>query len=70
MTAAVPEALKAVDAGDAATHDRLIVEAVERLASWVDVICLAQFSMPRARAAVQARVSVPVLTSPGAAVAR
>jgi Asp/Glu/hydantoin racemase len=36
----------------------------------VDVICLAQVCMASARAAVQARVRVPVLTSPGAAVAR
>ena len=69
-TAAVPEALKALNAGDTATHDRLVAEAAERLAPRVDVICLAQFSMARARAVAQARVRVPVLTSPAAAVAR
>jgi len=36
----------------------------------VDVLCLAQFSMARARSAVQSRVAIPVLTSPAAAVAR
>jgi isocitrate dehydrogenase (NAD+) len=50
------------NAGDAATHDRLVVEAAQRIGASVDVICLAQVSMALARAAVQARVSVPVLT--------
>jgi Asp/Glu/hydantoin racemase len=58
------------NAGDAATHDRLVVEAAERIADSVDVICLAQVSMALARAAVQARVKVPVLTAPATAVAR
>lgn len=71
VTTAVPTgALAALNAGDAATHDRLIADAAERLAPDVDVICLAQFSMARARAVAQARVRVPVLTSPAAAVAR
>ncbi|MBI2113961.1 MAG: arylsulfatase [candidate division NC10 bacterium] len=69
-TAAVPEALKALNAGDTASHDRLVAEAAERLAPRVDVICLAQFSMARARPAVKAKVGVPILTSPSAAVAR
>jgi Asp/Glu/hydantoin racemase len=56
--------------GDAATHDRMVVEAAERIAGQVDVLCLAQVSMALARAAVQAKVAVPVLTSPGTAVAR
>ncbi len=58
------------NAGDAATHDRMVVEAAERIAGQVDVICLAQVSMALARAAVQAKVTVPVLTSPATAVAR
>ncbi len=58
------------NAGDAATHDRMVVEAAERIAGQVDVICLAQVSMTLARAAVQAKVKVPVLTSPATAVAR
>jgi Asp/Glu/hydantoin racemase len=58
------------NAGDAATHDRMVVEAAERIAGTVDVICLAQVSMALARAAVQARVPVPVLTAPATAVAR
>jgi Asp/Glu/hydantoin racemase len=58
------------NAGDAATHDRMVVAAAERIAGQVDVICLAQVSMALARAAVQAKVKVPVLTSPATAVAR
>ena len=58
------------NAGDAATHDRMIAEAAERIADQVDVLCLAQVSMAMARAAVQAKVKIPVLTSPGTAVAR
>lgn len=69
-TAVATGALAALNAGDAATHDQLIADAAERLAPDVDVICLAQFSMARARAVAQARVRVPVLTSPAAAVAR
>jgi Asp/Glu/hydantoin racemase len=58
------------NSGDAATHDRMVVEAAERIAGQVDVLCLAQVSMALARAAVQAKAPVPVLTSPAAAVAR
>ena len=58
------------NSGDAATHDRMVVEAAERLAGRVDVLCLAQVSMALARSAVQAKVKVPVLTSPATAVAR
>jgi Asp/Glu/hydantoin racemase len=63
-------AFRAIQGGDAATHDRLVVDAALRIAPAVDVICLAQFSMARTRAAVQARVGVPVLASPTAAVAK
>ena len=52
------------------THDRMVVEAAERIAGQVDVLCLAQVSMALARGAVQATVKVPVLTSPATAVAR
>jgi Asp/Glu/hydantoin racemase len=58
------------NSGDAATHDRMVVEAAERIADQVDVLCLAQVSMALARAAVQAKVKAPVLTSPATAVAR
>jgi Asp/Glu/hydantoin racemase len=58
------------NAGDKVTHDRMVVEAAERIADNVDVLCLAQVSMALARGAVQAAVRVPVLTSPATAVAR
>ncbi len=58
------------NAGDTATHDRMVVEAAQRIADQVDVLCLAQVSMALARGAVQAKVQVPVLTSPATAVAR
>jgi Asp/Glu/hydantoin racemase len=58
------------NAGDRITHDRMVVAAAERIADTVDVLCLAQVSMALARGAVQAKVKVPVLTSPATAVAR
>ncbi len=58
------------NAGDKITHDRMVVTAAERIAEQVDVICLAQVSMALTRRAVQAKVRVPVLTSPATAVAR
>jgi Asp/Glu/hydantoin racemase len=58
------------NAGDRITHDRMVVEAAQRIADQVDVLCLAQVSMALARGAVQAMVKVPVLTSPATAVAR
>ncbi len=58
------------NAGDTATHDRMVVEAAQRIADQVDVLCLAQVSMALARGAVQAKVQIPVLTSPATAVAR
>jgi Asp/Glu/hydantoin racemase len=60
LTAVVPEA---GEGGD-------LAEAAAGLASRVDVLCLAQFSMAPAQPTVAARVAVPVLTSPRAAVAR
>lgn len=64
---AQPEALAALQAGDAATHDRLVAEAAHGLGE-CDVVMLGQFSMARALDATRALVKVPVLTSPGCAV--
>jgi aspartate/glutamate racemase len=63
----VADAAAARSAGDDATHDRLIADAVRAAASDADVIVLAQASM--APAAAEAGVDVPVLTSPASALA-
>jgi Asp/Glu/hydantoin racemase len=65
----VPGAMKALDAGDGAEHDRLIADAVRPLTGH-DAILLAQFSMARAAAAVSTAVGGKVLTSPETAVAK
>jgi Asp/Glu/hydantoin racemase len=62
-------AMDALRAGDAATHNARVAEMAARL-SGVDAIMLAQFSTSRALEAVRARVHVPVLTAPDAAVAK
>ncbi len=71
-TVLVPDALDALKAGDAATHDRLVAEAAPALAH-CDAILLAHFSTSRAAAAVRAAlasagVTAPILTSPDTAV--
>jgi hypothetical protein len=65
----VPGAMKALDDGDGAEHDRLIAEAVRPLAGH-DACLLAQFSTARAAAAVTAAIGGKVLTSPATAVAK
>lgn len=60
-------ALAALDAGDAAAHDRLAAEAARGLAG-CDVIALAQFSLARAAPAVEAASGRPVFTTPDSAV--
>jgi aspartate/glutamate racemase len=68
-TAWVEDAMEALAAGDAASHDRLIAAAAPRLAH-CDVLMLAQFSMARALPVVRQAVRNPVLTSPDSAVTR
>jgi Asp/Glu/hydantoin racemase len=63
-----PDAMAALGRGDAAAHDRKVADAARSLASSVDVVLLAQFSMARARPAAASVVAVPVLTSPDSAV--
>ena len=59
-----PKAYDALLAGDAATHDKILLDAVAALARQnVDVIVLAQVSMARILERARASVSVPVLTS-------
>lgn len=54
-------AFAAVSGGDRASHDRLVADAISRVAADSDVVVLAQASM--ASAADAAHVDVPVLTS-------
>ena len=63
----VEGALAALQSGDAARHQQLIVECAARQTD-CDVMLLAQFSMSDTAAAVAAVVSCPVLTSPATAV--
>jgi aspartate/glutamate racemase len=60
----VPEAYTALLANDTATHDRLLLDAVERLEKrGVSAVVLAQVSMARVLPLVGERVRVRVLTS-------
>ena len=67
-------AFGALREGRGEEHDRLVREALGRLAGWADVIVLAQASMARALAGAAtfeaAGRSVPVLTSPRLGVER
>ncbi len=68
-TALADGAMDALDRGDAATHDRLVVEQARALAArGCTRIALAQFSMARARAACEAATGLPVLTTVDSAV--
>jgi hypothetical protein len=60
-------ALAALDAGDGATHDRLVGEAARDLRD-CDAVALAQFSLARARDQVAEVSGRPVLTTPESAV--
>ena len=61
------DAFDAKRAGDDDRHDRLIAQTAQAIAD-ADVIMLAQFSMAGAADAVRQKISVPVLTSPEAAI--
>jgi aspartate/glutamate racemase len=60
-------ALAALDRGDRAAHDRLVVEASKGLRD-CDLIALAQYSMAPAAAEVAEATRRPVLTTPDSAV--
>ena len=64
-----PGALASLDAGDAATHDRLAAEAAVALRD-CDVVLLGQFSLARAASLVAAATGRPVVTTPDSAVAK
>jgi len=62
-------ALAALDRGDRAEHDRLVVQAAADLRD-CDVIALAQYSMAPAADLVAEATGRPVLTTPDSAVAK
>lgn len=65
----VEGALAALDRGDRATHDRLVVEAAKSLRD-CDLIALAQYSMAPAAEQVTEATGRPVLTTPDSAVTK
>ena len=67
MPKLVEGALAALDRGDRAEHDRLVVEASKALRD-CDLIALAQYSMAPAAAQVAEATGRPVLTTPDSAV--
>ena len=67
--ALVADAMTALNSGDVALHDLLVVDAARRLkADGAGVIALAQFSMARAHDAVTAATGLPVFTTPDSAI--
>ncbi|MBB6427863.1 aspartate/glutamate racemase family protein [Sphingopyxis sp. JAI128] len=65
----VPDALAALQRGDAALHDDLVSAAAAELPK-VDVILLGQFSLARAAAAVARARREPIVTTPESAARR
>ncbi len=58
-------AFEALMSGDAATHDKIVTEALRELATQVDVILLAQASMARVVAGLdESDRTVPIVASP------
>jgi len=68
-TVLVENAIDALRKGDVQTHNRLVAERSVELAD-CDAVMLAHFSTSRAREAVQAKLNVPILSAPDAAVVR
>ena len=66
-TICVADALRALKAGDAETHNRLLSDAASQLTG-CDAVMLAHFSTARAERDVSSKLDCPVLTSPAAAV--
>ncbi len=62
-------AFEALMAGDSATHDRIVTDALLALVQRVDVVVLAQASIARVVAALPASAQqIPLLASPGLAI--
>lgn len=65
-----PEAFAALNTGDGARHDAILLEEARRLAPQVDAVVLAQASMARLVPQVPRDFPVPVLASPTLAVTK
>ena len=62
-------AMAALNVGDVATHDRLVLESAVKLAAQgAGVIALAQFSMAHMKDVVAQKTGLPVLTTPDSAI--
>jgi hypothetical protein len=59
-----PEAMSALRAGDAAAHDRIVLDALPEIADRSDLVLLAQVSMARVYPQVPDRYADRVLSSP------
>ena len=71
LTALAAGAMRALNAGDTASHDLQVADAAGTLAArGCGVIALAQFSLARAATAVAARTGLPVITTVDSAVRR
>lgn len=62
----IEEAMEKLKQGDAEGHNKLLATAAKAIAD-CDSVMLAQFSMAQAKASVEAKLNVPVLTAPEAA---
>jgi len=59
-----PEAMAALRAGDAALHDRIVLDALPQLAESVDLVLLAQVSLARVVPQIPPQYAQRVLSSP------
>lgn len=64
------DAFTALKAGDGARHDAILLETIQALATQVDVIALAQYSMARVMPKLPRDLPIPVLSSPHTGVER
>jgi Asp/Glu/hydantoin racemase len=62
-------AFEALMAGDSATHDGLVAEALQELTAHNDVVVLAQASMARVATRLAGSTEIPILSSPRLAIA-
>ncbi|MES2943054.1 MAG: arylsulfatase, partial [Pseudomonadota bacterium] len=70
-TALAEGALQALNAGDLATHDKLVTgQAIKLRDQGCKAIALAQFSMARARQLCEDATDLPVLTTVDSAIRR